>query len=623
MLKLINSLSQIADLYPDTTIPIERNNPLFNEDDKLFADITYGFKLPLTPHNLEFIKNGHLIEAENRVYAQEVTAIIDGTPIHSGSLTYKITASDIDALLLINYGLLAEKAKKVKLSEIYTGDTLPNPYDEVLMKLVCLNPQDHPYSFFPVYNDSWNPTEENNQTPFINNWDHEAQNFNITDTRITCPYFKLKYLISKVMDFLGFVIDGDYLTDPESEEIFVYTRITSGTLLNGCFTYLPTDLTVEQFLITIKERFHISCNFDMITSKVNIVTPNSAINYSKVQDLRDYVTSIDEISLTEAKGYSIILTPDEQDELFLDTTSPDEDTYSPTNRLVIGNREKPIEMESSTLKVKTFETYSMPAAKQTIFVNQYKIAPFPLRFLRYKGMQPVIGGKVFPQAYPMELTLDDAMWYKFLNESKVVKLKITIPAFMLASLKVHQRIEFYSKEGNYTIALLEKVSYNLLSSGGTHISASIQCRAMVNNFAPDAQIIDYTPDTEPEDPDSTGLIPITYKAFFDKNVLPAVNIEVRFSNTSGGRAGRETVQRGSILTSTDRFGTSGMVIAPRLIITDNCELRVLTGTPIYLILGGLKFYFLERDGYHYVNLYTLTRSPYEIQGVWIIYEDLS
>jgi GH35 family endo-1,4-beta-xylanase len=622
MLQLINSLSQTADIYTDTSITIERNNPLFNEEDQLFADITYGFKLPLTANNREFIKNGHLIEAGNDVYEQSAQLFVDGTPFHAGLLTYKISNQDIDAVLKVNFGAIAEKTKAVKISEIYTGDALYAPYTKDLMNAACNNPEDYPYSFFPVYNEAWNTNEL--ETDFVvNHWDHANQTFNITDySKATCPWFKLKYLLIKTMEYLGFEVDGDYLTDPASEEVFVYTRLISAPYLNGCFTYLPQDLTVYDFLRLVKERFRISCNFDMVTGKVNIQSPHAALNTSDVQDVREYVTSIDEISISEAKGYSIILKPDEGDELFIDQTSTaDETIYSPTNRLIIGNREKEIEMESSTLKTRVLTDYTMPATKQDLYFTSNKSSTFPLRFLKYQGMQSVAGGKVFPQGMPLELSLDDATWYKFLNESKVIKLKINMPAYELARLKVYQRIAFLSEQGNYTIALLEKLSYNLTSANSCYINASIQCRAMVNAYSSDAQVIEYSVFEEQEDDDPTGLILPSYKAYFEGTTLPYIDVEIRYSrNVSSPKRSDSVKFTERILTSTDRFGTGGSVVTTRLVLMDNCELRVLTGTPKYMIYGGVKFDFTQGAGYSYINMYTLPRYGYDGQPVWIIFD---
>lgn len=616
MLQLINSISQTADLYPDTIIPIERNNPLFNEDNQPFADITYGFKLPRSPNNLEFIKNAHLVEAATKEYAQEATLLVDGTALHAGILTYKITGNDIDALLKINFGTIAKKIKTVKLSEIYTGDAWLLPYFVEDMKAACQYPKDYPYSFFPVYNDAWSGVDTE-PVKIINDWDHATQTFN-SNRKVTCPYFKLKYLLQKAVECMGFQLDGDWLKDPESDEIFVYTQINSKTLLNGSFTYMPQDLTVHDFFVRIKERFGISCNFDMITGKVIVVTPKLALDTSQVQNISDYVTSIEEVSVPEPKGYSIVLKPDEGDKLFLDPRAENEDTYVPTSRLIIGDQEKPIEMESSTLKVISFETYSMPATKQLLYPHTNRHKPFPLRFLRYKGLKDIGAGKVFPQAEPIELNADDALFYKFRNESKPVKIKINIPAFLLARLKVHQCIAFLSKEGTYTIALPEKISYNLSSGNTSYITATIQCRAMVTSYANDVQLIDFKPELE-NDTDDAGLIPTTYKAFFDQNRIPFVDIEIY---TKSNRVnGLPSVRKERIQYSTDKFGTGGMVISPPLVTAPNWELRVLTATPVYAIVGGIKFNFTQAGAYWVLNMITLPRFPYDPQGVWIIFDD--
>lgn len=620
MIQLINNSNQIAVLSPDTSIEIQRNNPIFNEDE-LLADITFSFRMPLCPQNKDFIKNGHLIESRIDVYEQEVKLLAEGTPLHAGILSYKIISGEIDALFKINFGAIAERVKTITMAEIYTGDAMYNPYTAEQMKQAATNPKSYPYSFFPVYNASWNEGNESPDSVFVNNWDNATQSFKTDVAKATCPYFKLKHILTKLMQVLGFDVEGDYISNPDTDEVYIYSRIISTPYLNGSFTYLPNDLVISDFLKLVKERFNISCNFDIVTGKVNIQDPISALENSPIQDLSPYVVSIDEIYIPEKKGYSITLTPDGEDRMFLDTSpQAKEGTYIPTNRLVIGSREKDVEIGSSTLKSKEFTGYTVPAADQPLFFSGSPAKPFPIRFLRYPGLTNLGNGKVFPQAFPLELGADDATWYQFLNEGKIIKLQIKIPAAELARFKVYQRISFLSEQGNYTIALPEQVTYALTAVDSSYVNVTIQCRQIVTEFQDLAQVIDYKPISVDEDssvPDN--YLPPTYKAYFNAP-LQYIDFQIVSARDAGSR---KSIQRLRIPKSTNKFATGGDVITPLFAGTGSIyELRIMNGIPKYMIQCGIKMYFTQREDYYYIDLNNLPRYAYDGQGSWIVFTDL-
>jgi hypothetical protein len=97
----------------------------------------------------------------------------------------------------------------------------------------------------------------------------------------------------------------------------------------------------------------------VFSGSVTIDQINSLLTSNEVFDLSDYVTSINEISTTETTGYTVTLKPDEKDEMFLDTVNTDEKNYIATSRLVIGSGEKEIEIDATTLKVKTIGDYQV------------------------------------------------------------------------------------------------------------------------------------------------------------------------------------------------------------------------------------------------------------------------
>lgn len=48
-------------------------------------------------------------------------------------------------------------------------------------------------------------------------------------------------------------------------------------------------------------------------------------------------------------------------------------------------------------------------------------------------------GKIFPEALPMELDMEDANWYRLLNDSKVVELQAEVPVNVLLELDLSKK----------------------------------------------------------------------------------------------------------------------------------------------------------------------------------------
>ncbi|RZJ88147.1 MAG: hypothetical protein EOO20_14370 [Chryseobacterium sp.] len=597
MLQLINRSGLIADLYPDTSITIERNNPLFTDDDKFFEDITYAFTIPATENNKEFFSSGHLIEAENEVYELEVQTVASGTTLFAGSLAYIFSGGEFNATLKVNFGAVAMKVKSIKMHDIFTGDALPNYYTAAYMKTVCQNPAQYPYSFFPIYNEGWDSTKGTTHY-LVNPWDHASQSFAMIasmqrgDTTAAGPFWKLKHYIEKAMQYLGFACEGPWMNDPESDKIYVYSRFTPYTLsVYDSTVFLPAKTTIADFLKIIKERFNISFSFNLFGGVVRVQSGSSLLSSTKSIDISEFVTDIIEISIPEKNGYTITLEADKQDLLFKDIVNTADNEYVPTQRMIIGDGENEIEMKASTLKSKTIDDYSMPATKQVTYQYLLDGVPeWPFRFLKYSGMKSVSGGKVFPQAEPMELTLADAEWYRFRNDSKYIKVIAMLPLYLLMEIDGSTKINVTSKENAYMQCIIEKITYNLEDKEVEYIEATIDCHTKVANYKTPVLIQPITPLLE------SGIKVI---ADFSNTGLSQIDLEIYYAQPASGTA---RTDRAVILKSTDKYGVggSGVYFEPVASIRGSLqEFRVKSGTPKYAIISGQKAFFTARDGYWY------------------------
>lgn len=628
MIEIRNIKGQLAELSPGTSISIEKHNPLFNDEDKLFEDITYSFKMPQTDNNKVFFSDGHLVETENNVYQMAIQCIVAGTPFYAGNLSFSVSSGEYDVLLLINFGSLATKVKTVKLSEIYTADALPGKYTAADMKLTCQNPQNYPYAFFPVFNDAWDP-EKVTTTFLVNNWDHPTQTFinrgfTFHDHTVSSPYFKLKYILTKVMDYLGFTVSGSWMDDPEADKIYIYTRYGLDLYLFGSTSYMPRKLTIAEFFKICKSRFRISLSWNVFKGSVVVESGTSLLNEINEIDLSDYVASVDEISVPEADGFSLTLKPDEKDDLFLDPINVDEKNFIPSNRLVIGQGETKIEIDSSTLKVKLYPEYKVPQTRQMLWLSAYAgEETFPLRFIYFAGMKNVSGGKVFPEAVPLELDVQDASWFRFLNDSKKIKLSLFLPPTVLADLDTSKPIGFISEQGNYHTALIESIKYNLNNEDEEFISTVIECRTRIASFTTTVSIEDINT------ANSEDIASPKFKAFFEPGVIGVNQIDFELYYPLGritDGAYAPLTSSGSIKKSTDMNGGGGEIVYLPVVYYDRAtqgdiELRFKTATPKYLIQNGIKRTFTQGSGYSFIKALTFGGGFKAIDGlpIWIVF----
>lgn len=628
MFQIINRAGLIADLYPKTSITVERNNPLFNDNDKFFEDITYGFSVPDTEHNREFFGSGHLIEAENMVYEQDIQTVYSGGPFYAGKIAYSYTSGEFSALIKVNFGALASKVN-VKMSEIFTGDSVPGYYNGAYMKTVCQNPLLYPYSFFPVYNEGWD--ESKGTTHFlVNPWDHASQSFSVIgsmergDTTASCPYWKLKHYIVKVMQYLGFICAGTWMDDPESEKIYVYGRYAPFTLsIYDSTVFLPKKLTISEFFKLIRERFGIAFSFNLLEGVVSVQSGNSILASTEVIDISRYISEINEINVPEEDGFTITLVADDQDELFKDPVNKSEDVYIPTNRMIIGSGETEVEIKSSTLKSKTVDDYSMPATKQIVFrFPEDDIPEYPLRFMRYAGMKNVAGGKVFPQAEPMELNASDAKWYRFKNDTKPLKITASIPAHELLKIDGSKKIGITSKENAYKEAIVEKITFNIENNDDEYIETTFDCHTVVTNLKTPVTIEPVTTVL------ADGYRLPRFKAYYDLNEtgLDHIDIDIYYekeTSDTGTDPGHVRIDSGTVLKSTDKWGVGGTTVNfPKVFAIRGSvvEVRVKTGTPKYAITAGTKVYFTHRDDYWHAALVgTNGAGTSDGRPIWIVF----
>lgn len=652
MIEIRNSEGQLAEMYPNTKISIEKNNPLFNDQDKLFEDITYPFKMPATDINKIFFNSGHLLESSNSVYEMDVTTVVSGYSFYAGKLTYSFINGDFEVLLKVNFGSIADKFKNEKINTIQTGDALPGFLSAAIMKDTCQNPAKYPYAFFPIKNKVYTYTPGGSFTSsqaqydeylnFYNAWDVLNQTFiyiprnafNLPIVTRQKAHYKLKYIIVKLIESLGYKASGSWIDDPETDHIYVFNHIYMLDHVLDSSTYFPAGYTFSEFFKVLKEdpRLQITLSFDVFKSEVVVESALSVLKSNKYLDIRDYVTQIEEFAPAKVNGYLVSLTPNSQDSLFNDPF--DAKKQIPTNKLLIGDGEKAIEVQGTTFKSAVFGNgANCPDTmidKVESFEGNALTEKKPIILLKYSGMKALDAGKIFPEASPFELDESHGQWYQFLNDTKELKITAYLPLEVLANLKIYEKILLQSKEGHHLQAILNKVEFNITNETEEYLNATITCNIIQPNKTI-AKIVSGQNEIVSEfssenryvfkalfDP---GLAPIRFEVFYPAGTIVEITPPYIFPN---GPLATDVSLPGEINVSTDKGGFGGesaTLLFPKTQYINSLEIRVFR-QPKYILHKGEKYTFTAHaSGYWFAKIFTQVNYAKfnNYKPIWIVF----
>lgn len=603
MIQIINKAGLTAHLKPDTSIPIERNNPLFLENDELFEDITYSFTLPADESNKEFLSSGHLVEAANSVYEIEVETLVSGHPFFAGTLRYSYNNPDFKALLIINYGVISDIIKKVTLKQLYFADGFDGfsqAAEEAFMKDTCEHPQKYPFAFFPVKNEDWFSVEGNpGQTfnPRVNPWNTAEQRFTINqqplgEQTLQAQYFKISYLLTIIFKNLGFTCNGNYfLSDAGKNHYLFHPSGRSGaanTEYSPTNLFLP-DMKVVDFLKQVRNREKLCYSVDFLNKMVTIESAETILNNIEDVDLTDYITKITEIAIPDKSGYTVSLKSDESDKL-MNISTGSTPVFDPPYQMIINSGENTVELDVSTTREEYVDTY-----KYYIPVVKRKSSQiYPIRILWFAGMRTLEGGLKFPEARPLELNEKDAVWYKLLNDSKSCILHGSVPVEFLSKLRSFDKVRFISKEGFLSYAIIKQIKYSLTNRSDI-VKVEIPVVTMVNSYESRAVFL------KTADPNiSLQQGAIKYKAFFDPKIHGFTELEaIRVDDPN-------TFTSTKIYNPSTKFGMGGDIgymnqTNGNDALQSNSEIRIYGKFPKYAIVGGQQVNFLVGSGYSYIQ----------------------
>lgn len=636
MIQIINEQGRILELDDNTVMAVERNNALFSTDDAFKFDLTYNASAGLTDNNKAFIQGGHLVEASNSVYEFPVQVFVSGYNFYKALFSYKEVKGKISYILKVNFGAVVAKMKSTNIRDIYSQDGNPTittaAAAETFMYQRASLPWLYPFTFFSVYNDSWSSNPTSNTSKWINEWNPDTQKFVTSigtsrpEDKAISPFFKLSYIIKKICEYLKFNVTGSAMDDPWFSTIYIHTReiLPFGTCNVGpSMDYMPPNLSIIDFFKFVTDRTKITFDFDLLNSLVTIETLDGLLKSPDCIDISGYIESIDEKSTAEQKGYTITLKVDESDTA-MNMGTEDEQKYDPPYALVIGSGENKIEMEIGTLAQKQDGQRIYPISNQ--IANQIgaldELTDWPLRLIRYTGIFGIASGlgeliKLYPQARAVELTDRDALWYRFLNDSKTLKITAKIPPSIVAKMKPIIKLGCKSDQGTFFYAIPEKNSYALSNTDTDLITVTIESRSLVADYLTKF----YIDDLRPEDTDVVVRSTQKFKAYYIPDIHGFQTVKIlRFPRPGGDQTYGNTL----IDSPTDDGGVGG-TIGTTFQVSGSRPGRggeifrlYSSVAPRYYINGGIKGTFtLENDYYVFSAVpgaMSLTGKP-----CWIVF----
>ncbi|MES2808785.1 MAG: hypothetical protein V4619_09190 [Bacteroidota bacterium] len=626
MLKIVNAEGRTLHLPADTKITVERNNPLFNDEDKFLQDVSYTFFVPFSDNSKIFFKLGHLVEKSNEsTLMQGISFYAAGTTMLKGNIRYSVTDDGFDANLEPNFAAINALIKNIRLTELRMEDAefgLSNAAFKARMLDTCVNPQKYPYIFFPVHNPRWNESGLSGSQPFVNYFDFASQAFFYNQSfgtpYIAAPFFKVTHILKEIAAYLGLTATGGYFTDPRYQNRCVYTRLSGlAGQIRPCMDYMP-NMLVSDAVKFLRNREHLAIDPDLISGELRVESFKT-IKDSEAVDLSAYLSTDGKQETPAQRSFTVTLKVDQQDEAFAATGEDGSSGYPPDYTLVAGDGETKQELDCGTTKlidpadaiisdafyptvsqgfIWGSDTGNMPTDLAYTDENDPStLNNWPLRLVDYAGFLPK-GGKYFPCAQPHNLDEDDADFYRFLNDSKRIKPVFYMSPAMAAKLRVTGKFTHRTAGGNYVTYLAEQIAYD---AGGDADRIPVKITGRVLSYEVNTKV-SITPLAPPVEHEGEIVYNLgVVKAYFDPLIHGISTLTLDIVGTTGNNFTAEP-----IVHPTNPRGAGGVGVtivgAYPMATDDPFELRIRQGQPKYLLYQGQRTPFTKVGDYYTVTL---------------------
>lgn len=339
-----------VDLYPDATITIDEESPVF-EKDTIPGGYSFPFTLPITPRNRRILGFPERIEKAGAMTRElPFELFFMGRLRLSGTVSVTEVEDEYRAYLQVSNGDLNSRLKDLKLKDLDLGGTRTWEWKTEY------NRRTDDFALFPVYNPEFgkyttDPAFANNKYR-LNSFESGAF-YHVDETHyVICPFPFLTYIIQQIFKHLELqVIENILASDPDFQDLVLYTNfdITSqsiaynmeevviGTDVFGNditqqvnvgsnfrvqdewnMADLMPDMLVSDFLKSLRNKLNLAVIVEA-GGKVRIVKRTNLVNQAFTRNITEKVTGSPSIlSITPPDGFKLSQIQDTTDLLFKD-----------------------------------------------------------------------------------------------------------------------------------------------------------------------------------------------------------------------------------------------------------------------------------------------------------------
>lgn len=318
--------NEYLELPPGTTLEMVEANPFLQFAD---AEVRGNYSLPsqvkAVPKNLRLLKYSGLLQTridnsgiDSKVYGNGLQHSQGKIKIETANINVnRPNTGDISFYYLTGISSFYQDIKKKSLRDINMGGerffaTHDAFWDHINLVLRG-DPNEYDYAFYPVVNKGW--TTEGGDIEIMNriffgSGDLPAFDLSATASpifgpaNVIVPFPYLKTVLINAVEYAGWKIEGDILTDPDFEKITMinfraidwvpYPHInligTKSPVRFDLADHLP-DILISEFLIALQNRFAWWYDFDYVSKKITIKKLGSLVSFSQ-KDMTKYASPL-------------------------------------------------------------------------------------------------------------------------------------------------------------------------------------------------------------------------------------------------------------------------------------------------------------------------------------------
>lgn len=278
MIEIQNEKGQFLNLYKDSVIETELNSWLLSGEE-LLGSFSVPFRFPIRG-NESFLFHKHRPEAGGFT-GIKVTVGVDGMPLGTGNLTFKVDNKECNGILNFNASDVAMKLRSkfihdAVIEDAYTICSSHADLPDAMLRTVDPLTNPWPFCFFPVYNEDFCDKDYDGSgffyRKYVNAYTHFPTSRFVPDTSSTygspvVPFFYFTHVIKRVCAYLGYSVEGDWFNNPSIKMLVMYNDIAMDTSgLVASFTVFARfhvwQMKLNEFFKLLRDDMGVAVFFD-------------------------------------------------------------------------------------------------------------------------------------------------------------------------------------------------------------------------------------------------------------------------------------------------------------------------------------------------------------------------